>query len=418
MKYKVIFKECALYAHSFSVPFKRGQSNTDKTNNANITIARETNQANRDIASETNEANIAMNNANNELQMRLQQEMNEYNSVASQLERAREAGVNPNAVLNGNISGNLQNTLPSTSAGHSEIGNPMLPAHLENSYMERLATAQLLEQLGNDVVRNMNTGAQTELTHAQAQGQRSENRWIDDLRGLQSSLGRAQTQKLVKEVDVLGDQQQLMREQTNGIKANIANMNEGTRSKFLDNYFKVEERNSFISYVREDLDKRGIPRNAQMSDDAILAVRYGALSAWNVPLSQEQVGITQSYLNKAGVGVQNALRNLTEAKTKGVYIENALNEMFGPSERMSNAMEADSRTNLNNASANKVRQDIKINKWQESEEVQTQRVYSITVGNLQTEANIRNTDVNTAKQGVETVKEGVGIVKQLTPWAR
>lgn len=417
MKFKSIMKECALYAHSFSVPFKCGVSkDTRHTNETNLQSVRETNDANKQIAKETNEANIAMNKANNDLQIQLQNEMNEYNSVQSQLERAREAGINPNAVIQGNIAGNLQNSLPSTTAGHADQPTPMIPFHADNPYMERLATIEQLRGITKDFFENRNIDAQTENTRAQTVGQNISNSWEDDLKDLQKRLGSAQVDKMRKEIDVMGDQQQLMRDQSKQVQASIANMNEDTRTKFLNNYFSLESRNSFIKYCREDLDSRGIPRNKQLSDDALLAVRYGALSMWNVPMSQQQVNDTQSMLNRAGVGVQKALRNLYNANTKQQYIQNAYDEMFGWADRAGAIQETDERINNLKKGSNKIQQDIDINKWQESEEVQVQRAYSVTVNNLQTEANIDNTKVNTVKQGVETVKTGTDIITSLKPW--
>ena len=189
MKYKHIALNL-----TFSPHFLRGASkDTEATNETNERIARE-----------TNEANIAMNRENNELQMRLQQEMNDYNSIVQQLERAKEAGVNPNAVISGSLNGNLQSFLPSTQAGHAD------PWRVENPYMERLSTIEQLRGSVNDFFNNMNTSASTEYTRSQAQAQEISNRYLDDMQQLGLKLGSAQVNKLKKEVDVLGDQQHLV----------------------------------------------------------------------------------------------------------------------------------------------------------------------------------------------------------------
>lgn len=106
-------KEVALCASPFL--FKRGietvvaacvtavagivaTSTSNKTNAENVAS---TNLANQQIAQDTNETN-----------KELVQEQNEYNSIGAQIQRGREAGVNPNSILGGNVAGNLQTEVP------------------------------------------------------------------------------------------------------------------------------------------------------------------------------------------------------------------------------------------------------------------------------------------------------------------
>lgn len=375
-----------------------------------------TNEANERIAREANETNLAMNRENNETQIRLQQEMNEYNSIFEQIERAKRAGVNPNAVISGQLSGNLQSTLPTTQAGHVD------PWRVENPYMERLGTIEQMRGSVNDFFQNMNTSASTEYTKSQAQAQEITNHYLDDMQKLGLQLGSAQVNKLKKEVDVLGDQQQLMYKQGAEIDTKIKNMAEQTRSLFLDNYFKESANKGFIEYCRKQYDDMGIPRKKQLSDDALIAIRYGAITQFDVPLSQLQTEKVKRAEMNSSIGVNNAMRNLTNAKTKAQYIENAYNEMFGWTERVAGIDNLDSQTNLNNANAKKQKQNYNIDNWQTSEQVQTQRAYSVALGNLQTEANIDNTKVDTGKKVAETAHEvqetASGLINTFTPWAK
>ena len=74
---------------------KINAQNVAATNQANLQIAQDTNKANFEIAQMGNEYNEKM------LEKQIQQEwdmwnaQNEYNSIGSQMERAREAGINP-----------------------------------------------------------------------------------------------------------------------------------------------------------------------------------------------------------------------------------------------------------------------------------------------------------------------------------
>lgn len=77
-------------------------SNAQKSvNEANALNVANTNATNLQIARETNEQN-----------RELVEQQNEYNSIGAQIQRGREAGVNPNSILGGNIAGNLQTEVP------------------------------------------------------------------------------------------------------------------------------------------------------------------------------------------------------------------------------------------------------------------------------------------------------------------
>lgn len=396
-------------------------------NQANFDIAQMTNQANLQNTRETNSANIQMNEANNKLQMMLQKEMNEYNDISAQLERAERAGVNPNAVIQGTLSGNLQSTLPSTSAGHADstqfqMPHPFQAPRVENPYMERISTLEQLRGSVNDFFNNVNTSATTEYTKQQAQAQSIENKYIDDLRSLGISLGKKQSEMLSKEIDVMGDQQQLMRKQNAEIDSKIKNMDEQTRALFIQNQTTEASNKGFIEYVRKDLDKRGIPRDRQLSDDSILAIKYGALTAYDLPLSQKALNYAQTKFANAQSGVQDAMRNLVNAQTKGQYIKNSFDLMFGTTERMTAIDNLDSQTAKNYADAKKRRQDYNIDNWKEAPEVQTQFVYGLQLNNMQTEANIGETNTRSAKNVAETIESGTrsasNLINTFTPWAK
>lgn len=99
------------------------------------------NSTNRKIARETNAANIQMNQANNDLQRELAAQKydkdleqwhreNEYNTPAAQVERMKEAGLNP--ALSGNITTGIAASSPemplaNTTAGRVENGALMQP---------------------------------------------------------------------------------------------------------------------------------------------------------------------------------------------------------------------------------------------------------------------------------------------------
>lgn len=112
-----------------SITNAQNASNVASTNATNAQSVKETNEANERIAKESNETSI-----------QLQREMNEYNSIGSQLQRGREAGVNPNTILGGSVSGNLQtSTAPLTS--------PVMQAFQALQFMKQNPTAELADNL-------------------------------------------------------------------------------------------------------------------------------------------------------------------------------------------------------------------------------------------------------------------------------
>lgn len=424
MKYK--FNSLSLRFNP--LPFKCGVSkDTEAVNETNIRLQELANQANRDIANSTNAtnrfnventnaANIQMNEANNMLQRQLQREMNEYNSVGAQLERARAAGVNPNAVISGTLSGNLQNSLPSTTAGHSdapiaELGAPMQAAHAENAYAERLATVNTLNQLANDFFNRANTGAQTDLTRNQATQVGIDNETRSSFNRLQLGLGRKQMEKFEADIASSWQQRNVLIETANQLKANVANMNEDTRTKWLNNYFSVEKRNSYIEYVRNHYDELGIPRKSQLSDNDLIAIRYGVIGELGVPMSQKLVNESQNALNNSSVGVNQSIKAFNNAKTKGQYIQNALDTEFGAQERKQGLEtgkqgieESKSRVKSNDANTKKQNQNYVIDNWKTSKWSQSQFAAGVALDNAQKEANIDNTKVDTAKKTAETAE--------------
>lgn len=97
---------------------KTNAQNVAATNQANLQIAKDTNKMNFDIAQMGNEYNQKM------LERQIQQEwdmwnaQNEYNSLGSQMERARDAGINPYVATGLMSAGTAVNVLTCCSRCH------------------------------------------------------------------------------------------------------------------------------------------------------------------------------------------------------------------------------------------------------------------------------------------------------------
>lgn len=199
-----------------------GSSNTSQTNRANLEavyatnrsnreIAEQTNLANQAIAKQTNEANIQMNKENNALQQRLQDEMNEYNSVGAQLERARLAGVNPNAVIGGSISGNLQTSLPTSQAGHSdmipyEAGQPNIAPQLLNEAEEKINMLNAFSNIASTISQSELNKANEKKVNQETEWWTTQNKFEEEAKRLGLDLGHTQLTKLKLDCDEVAQQ--------------------------------------------------------------------------------------------------------------------------------------------------------------------------------------------------------------------
>lgn len=365
---------------------------------------RSTNEANLQIARETNSANIAMNEQNNLTQMRLQQEMNEFNSLEQQLKRAHDAGVNPNAVLDGSVSGNLQTSLPNTQAGHADA------VRMENPYMEKLATIDQLRGIFTDFFNNSQMSAQTQLTKNQAQAQHLENNWIDDLRGLNLAMGRKQMEVMEEQLKNFGAERTVMLEQANSLRANFAVASEQAYAQALQNYYSEEKYYTTLNYLRDYWDELGLPRRQQLTDDDIKAIYYGYPIELGLNVSEQEKKKAETYSTKCDAQVKKATVNYIHAETEGQYIQNSIQRQFGAQEAQAtvenikqNIRTSQELQDVYRTQAQNNRQQRNINRWMETPQAQTQFAIGVMQDNLLKES-------ATFKNNMEGVDKARGYV--------
>lgn len=160
----------------------------DRANETNLQIARETNQNQYQIFQEQNAFNERMWNT-----------MNAYNTPAMQMQRYKDAGINP-YIAAGNVqTGNPASAMSSASAPaqHAAVMQPAtgMGDAVQNSFT----------QVGNVISQF----AQNELALSQAQKNRAEAGWVDRLNGAQLGNINADTLKKHNESSLLGTDYQL-----------------------------------------------------------------------------------------------------------------------------------------------------------------------------------------------------------------
>lgn len=109
-------------------------TNTNNTNKTNLQIAQQTNQANKDIAQMSNEYNEKMLERQIEQEWDMWNAENEYNSLGAQMERAKDAGLNPYQAIGGAVTSGTASSMHSPSAQPAVVpqmqGATMQPADL------------------------------------------------------------------------------------------------------------------------------------------------------------------------------------------------------------------------------------------------------------------------------------------------
>lgn len=131
-------------------------ADTNATNAANV---EKTNAANLQISRETNAVNKQMQDAQNAWNLQQWNRENEYNSPASQVQRLKQAGINPAAVFgNGSISEASQLT---SAPSHPAVAPQMQAAQAEAYYEQPGVGANL-------IANSLNGFAQARLANSQA----------------------------------------------------------------------------------------------------------------------------------------------------------------------------------------------------------------------------------------------------------
>lgn len=409
------------------------------TNEMNRAIAEQTNRTNADIARNTNASNIQMAEANNELQRRLQNEMNQYNSIGAQLERAKEAGVNPNAVIGGTLSGNTQTTLPSMQAGHAdaphmEMGAPMQGYTIENPYMEKMATINALDQIANSTIARNKAIYETEGQRLVNTEQGIKNTYADNLNALQVAISRGQAENLKEATSLIQQQNLTEQEKQNSLRASIGLMNEQQQAQFIDNYMREESRKSFLEECKNRLKKEGIPEKDWVSDETMLAYYYGQITNMDLGISQKNLNIVKQNETRANTGLIESTRRLTNAKTKGQIIENLVNEKWGEKTAEQNfrnlqkdegvkGADIDNKkadTDNKNADTDNKRQQNKANKWTESKAYQGYMLQGLALDNMKKQAEVQESEARKRKTDAETIESvsrtTKNTVDMLMPW--
>lgn len=329
------------------------------TNESNERIARETNATNAENTRLTNENNYRMNEANNQLQMQLQQEENDfnlrmwnlnnaYNSPEQQLQRAKQAGINPNMAIGEPVSSQpvQQTSLPQTSPSRdvAPVANPWT-AQGYTATPEGSLAGTLSRTIG-DLQRSIETQktfADSELS--QIQGQFLPQMLAGNVKGI--NLDNAVKAGTVKNIEadtrLKAMQVKGMEENVNLVRANtaeawqrVANWSEDTMSKYLDNQYKIKTFDDRVNSIKikNNLDEKtawAIQKRVEI-EQYLAPARAGQM--WAQARYSNSLSDFQEECNKRGIAREtvnsiNASLELYYSQATGQDLQNDITRKFG-----------------------------------------------------------------------------------------
>lgn len=214
-----------------------GKKNTDSTNDANLKI----NQMNNEFNAREAEKAFQRESAYND---KIRAEDREYNSAKAQVERYREAGLNPSLMMQGQSAGVAQSNGVSSSAAQAS-GNAQM-----QSYQPDL-------DLSGTIHSFLSLRQQKELQDEQINGMRIENQYkaqkiMAEIANIHSDkLSKDARAKLDRTLD--GLQGQIIHNQTITAEAQARQMNESAELMIAERLLKSKELDNFDAKFKQDM---------------------------------------------------------------------------------------------------------------------------------------------------------------------
>lgn len=174
---------------------------------------------------------------------------NEYNSPSAQLQRAKDAGINPNFVLGGNIS--TAQTMSSSSAPSASLPSANLPSGSSPSGSMPTISNSNPWNFG-DIAGSILKLAQAKKTKEETKSQMTYNQFASRIHEMGLKQSDAEIAKSYSDISVNDQKIQNMQNEVAKNLATIANINADTRLKAIDEYYKSKEYEASIDNVIQD----------------------------------------------------------------------------------------------------------------------------------------------------------------------
>lgn len=263
----------------------------EDTNDANLQATRETNAQNRELFNQQLDYNTQMYENQKAYNNELIEKMNDYNTPANQMQRYRDAGINPYFALGNIDSGQMQNAVGVTAPTAGAAPTMQAPHFQAPNY-------DFIGNVGRDIASVMGNYFTYENLHANTEAQ-----MIDNLTRFDENIARLEHLRSQKDLsdaerDRLDEQITDMRQQRNYVLENMRLGNENLRnSNKLQEYekqLKVIEvktsrlQNEYQSWFNEFSKERGAKELEQLSSIIANTEADSALKYANKVLSECQ----------------------------------------------------------------------------------------------------------------------------------
>lgn len=272
-----------------------------EANQTNLQINRETNEANAKLASQQNDWNIAQWNRENE-----------YNSPSAQMQRYRDAGINPAFVLGqGNISSGNGTPLQSADLANQQ-STSVMPEDMSSSLSQGFqGLASALSQYAPNTIAKQNADANTKNASTQASLAEAE---VGKSASQRANID-ADTQRVQKQIDVYDAQIKQMSASTNQI---LSQTKLSDWQDFVNTHYGVKQIESTINQLNaSSLASIGQYKlatiNAELAPLYAKVAQSQAKAMWyNAQTSRMHLAIEQQ---NADANTQNAQSNWFNALT-------------------------------------------------------------------------------------------------------
>lgn len=272
-----------------------------EANQTNLQINRETNEANAKLASQQNEWNIAQ-----------WQRENEYNSPAAQMQRYREAGINPAFALGqGNITSGLASSVQSADLANQQ-STSVMPEDMSSGLSQGFqGLANAISQYAPNSIAKQNADANTKNASTQASLAEAEI----GKKGAEKANIEADTQRVQKQIELYDAQIKQMSAATNQI---LSQTKLSDWQNFINQHYGVKQIEATINQMNAS-SLASIGQYKLASINADLAPLYAkvaqsqAKAMWyNAQTSRMHLAIDQQ---NADANTQNAQTNWFNALT-------------------------------------------------------------------------------------------------------
>lgn len=195
---------------------------------------------------------------------------NEYNSASSKMKRAIEAGINPYFAA-GDAVGSSAGSISAPTMAEMTSGAPAVPTDYSEAFRTAASATQRTTEAALAAAQIANIDANTQLTKKKTEGETALNvvRWSDAkfrdaynsglielqnceiyLKGTSADLNKQEIENLKKEMSVMDATIPKLKEETNKLRQEIANLSIEEKSKALDLLFKNETYDASVEQLR------------------------------------------------------------------------------------------------------------------------------------------------------------------------